>query len=160
MVPPDLSQFEQVDRWREAHPREWWAFEMLEDSDQRKERALASILSERDDEAILDLVRYADALETWERATREGSAEGVPPPQQRRPFAIHVVRMTPKREQQLVYQIDFDTVHGWSGFFETNNPVHVKRVNERRSIQLTVVAEIIAQPYPFMVQLGGLIRVL
>ena len=159
----DLLDHESVQAWRAQHPREWWAFQKLREDDDLRTRALAAILGHRfEDEAIDDLVLFAEALEARQRAERDGTV--VPPPGdgERRSLDVKVSRMTQKSKGgRKFFRVAFTTPYGWAGFFDTTNPDVVERIARQRdrSKPITVVGEVTRRPYEFLVELGGRVRI-
>lgn len=158
----DLLEHESVQAWRSQHPREWWAFQKLEENDDLRTRALVAILGHRpEDEAIDDLVRFAEALETRQKAERDGTVRPPPGEGERRSLELKVSRMTQKsRGGRKFFRVDFTTLYGWAGFFDTTNPHVVERIARQRdrSKLITVVGEVTRRPYEFLVELGGPVR--
>lgn len=152
-----------VETWRTQNPREWWAFQELEESDELHARVLAAILGDRpDDPAIDDLVRFAEALECHHRATRAGTVRPPPGDGERRSFPITVTRMTRLRKDgRLCFRVDFRTAHGWAGFFDTTNPDVVERISKTRTRAkpITVVGEVTRRFYEFLVELDSRVRI-
>lgn len=154
----EILENERVQAWRMQHPREWWAFENLGEEDDLRVRIIAAILADRDDESQEDLSRYADALEAWNRAQEENSFEAPPLPGERRPMSLQILRMILKQEDnRKFFRVDFCTDRGWGGYFDTDNAVHVDRLQKYRGSprEVTVVAEVTHRPYDFLVVLGG-----
>jgi hypothetical protein len=165
VVIPDVLADERVEEWRRRHPREWWAFRHLDREDEMRGRVLAAILGCRTnrDPALDDLMRYADALENRQRAQRAGTASSPPVDGGRRPFQAQVTRMTLMRSERCTfYRVDFVTPHGWSGTFDTTNPVVVERISKQRDLRkpVTLIGEITRRPYEFLVELGAHVRIL
>lgn len=160
---PEVLVHPRVEEWRRKYPQEWWAFNQLKETDGMRERVIAAVLAGRqDDEAIDDLVRFAEALEGNRRAARSGTLTPPPPVGERRPLEVRVKRMTKmRRNGRLFFRVDFATRQGWSGYFDTSAPEVVERVSKhrRRSRPLTVVGEVTAHPYDFLVVLGGRVRI-
>lgn len=159
----DLLEHASVQAWRSQHPREWWAFQKLEDDDDLRTRVLAAILGERPgDEAIDDLVRFAEGLEARQKAERDGTVRAPPGDGERRSLDVKVSRMTQKvREGRKFFRVDFTTSHGWAGFFDTTNPHVVERIAKHRdrSRPITVVGEVTRRPYEFLVELGNRVKI-
>lgn len=158
----DLLEHESVQAWRAQHPREWWAFQQLKEGDDLRTRALAAILGHRlEDEAIDDLVRFAEALEVRQKAERNGTVSPPPGDGERRSLKVRVSRMVQKtKEGRKFFRVDFTTPYGWAGFFDTTNPYVVERIARQRdrSKLITVVGEVTRRPYEFLVELGGRVR--
>ena len=151
-------------RWKSVHPREWWAFSLLDPSDTLRERVVAAVISgrESEDEAIDELVRIAEALELHERAIKRGYSEPPPQSDQRRSFSILIKRMTRRTVLgATVFRVDFDTTKGWSGYFDTTAPEVVERISKhrRRNEPLTIVGEVIERPFDFLVVIGGSVKI-
>jgi hypothetical protein len=158
----DPEQLPRVQEWKEFYPREGWALDELHEHDPLRSRVYAAILQNRDeDPAIDDLVRFADALEARQNAVSDGTMKSAPPVKYRRAYDVRVVRMKHvSHEDSPYFRIDFTTREGWSGFFDTENPLVVEQVNKHKGPQpLTVVGEVVKRPYDFMVKLGGPIRI-
>lgn len=158
MIPSGLLEDERVRSWEEQHPREWWAFQTLDAMDPLKEKVLLSILDGVWGEDLDFLLLYADALEIWNHAVRQGKAESPPAAGLRRPYDVRILRHAQLRKENLFYRVDFTTSFGWSGFFDTSHPVHVKLVTRRPNV--TLVAEVVEVFHPFLVRMGGFLRVL
>lgn len=158
-----LLDHESVQAWRSQHPREWWAFKHLEEGDDLRTRVLAAILGGRlEDEAIDDLVRFAEGLEARQKAERDGTVMPPPGDGERRSLDVKVSRMTQKvREGRKFFRVDFTTPHGWAGFFDTTNPHVVERIAKQRdrSRPITVVGEVTRRPYEFLVELGNRVKI-
>lgn len=161
---PNLLQDPRVEDWRRRHPREWWAFNQLNPHDAVRERVIAAVLAGREGDAAFDeILRLAEAMEGNRRAARAGTLAAPPPVGERRPVEVTVKRMTKMREDgRLFFRVDFSTPYGWSGYFDTEAPEVVERVakHRQRSKLLTVVGEVTARPYDFLVVLGGRVRIL
>ena len=154
----EILKDERVQAWQMGHPREWWAFENLGAEDELRVRLIAAILGEREDDALEDLIRYADALEDWNRARDENNFENPPSPGERRPMNLRILRMHLKREgTRKFFRVDFCTDRGWGGYFDTDNSVHIERLQRYRGSPqpVTVVAEVTHRPYDYFVVLGG-----
>ena len=162
-VTHDPLSHPRVEEWRRTRPQEWWAFNQLKASDAVRERVLAAVLAGREeDPAIDDLLRYGEALEGNRRAARNGTLTPPPPLGERRPIEVTIRRMTKiTSDGQLFFRVDFTTTQGWSGYFDTTVPDVVERIakHRQRSRPLTVVGEVTAQPYDFLVVLGGRVRI-
>ena len=160
----DVLQHPRVQEWRRKHPQEWWAFNQLRPNDAVRERVIAAVLAGReDDEAVDELVRLGEAMEGNKRAARAGALTAPPPVGERRPLEVTIKRMTKmlSPDRGLFFRVDFATPHGWSGYFDTTAPDVVERISRhrQRSRPLTVVGEITAHPYDFLVVLGGHVRI-
>jgi len=161
-VKTDILENERVQAWRTQHPREWWAFQQLGEHDDLRIGVLAAILGGRmGDDAVTDLVRFAEGLETRLRAERDGTVTPPPGDGERRQMTITVSRMKQmSTEGRKFFRVDFTTTHGWSGFFDTTNPDVVERIAKRRDRSpIMVVGEIIRRPYEFLVELGNRVRI-
>jgi hypothetical protein len=162
IVKHDILAHPRVEEWRSKHPQQWWAFHQLKETEVR-DRILAAIMAGRDvDPAFDELVRYGEALEWNRRADRNGTLTPPPALGERRPFEVTIKRMTRMQQHDhLFFRVDFATTQGWSGYFDTMAPEVVERVakHRRRSRPLTVVGEITAHPYDFLVVLGGRVRI-
>jgi hypothetical protein len=162
-VTADVLDHPRVEEWRRRHPQEWWALNQLRESDETRDRVLAAVLAGRhEDEAIDELVRFAEAMEGNQRAARDGTLAPPPPLGERRPLEVRIKRMTKMRkDDRLFFRVDFATPFGWSGYFDTSAPDVVERVakHRHRSRPLTVVGEVAAHPYDFLVVLGGRVRI-
>lgn len=158
-----LLQDERVETWRDENPRQWWAFTELEEDDELRQAVLAAVLSGRmEDEAIDSLLRFAEALETHQRAVRAGTVGSPPGDGERRSFPVTVTRMARMNQnQRLFFRVDFRTDQGWSGFFDTTSPDVVERIAKIRSgaRPLTIVGEVIRRPYDFLVELDHRVRI-
>lgn len=160
----DVLAHERVKAWMEEHPREAWALGTLGEDDALRERVLASVLDGREDEdASYELALVADSLENRDRAFSAGGL--VPPPEdgERYPVDVLVSRMQLVRARgKTFYRIYFCSPGGWSGFFDTSNPLDVEKVarsrDERRPV--TVVGEVVERPRDMIVVMGGRVRVL
>lgn len=163
IVTGDILEHPRVEEWRRTHPREWWAFNQLRPESDVRDRVIAAVLAGRDDDtAIEELVRFAESIEGNKRAARAGTLIPPPPIGERRPLDVTIKRMTKMREEgRLFFRVDFATPHGWSGYFDTTSPEVVERVSKhrQRSRPLTVVGEITAHPYDFLVVLGGRVKI-
>jgi hypothetical protein len=163
IVRHDALAHPRVEEWRKKHPQEWWAFNQLRETDEVRERVIAAVMAGRaEDPAIDELVRYGEAIEGNRRAARAGTLTPPPPLGERRPIEVTIRRMTKMRQDgHLFFRVDFATTHGWSGYFDTTAPEVVERVakHRHRSRPLTVVGEVTAHPYDFLVVLGGRVRI-
>lgn len=158
LLTQEILEDPRVQAWKMLWPREWWAFEQLDDHDELRVRVIAAILADREDEALDDLTRYTDAVEAWCRAVQSNSFEAPPSEGIRRPMALRIMRMRLKEESTYkFFRVDFYSDHGWGGHFDTDNPVHVERLRRYLGSPrlVTVVAEVTHQPYPYLVVLGG-----
>lgn len=159
----NLLQHERVEAWRDDNPRQWWAFNELDEDDDLQQRVLAAVLGGRmEDESIDELLRFAEALETHQRATRAGTVSAPPGDGERRSFPVTVTRMKRmRRDNALFFRVDFRTPQGWSGFFDTTSPDVVERIAKIRSRArpLTIVGEVIRRPYEFLVELDHRVRI-
>jgi hypothetical protein len=157
-----LLESERVGEWREQNPRLWWGFETLQDSDPLSERVLVAIMDQHDDdESIDELGRFCDALEAARRAEKSGTFQSPPERGEKRSFEIkgnHMARM--RREGRLFFRVEFESQHGWSGFFDTTNPAVVERVTKHRDRNkpILVVGEVVRRVYDFLVELDGSAR--
>ena len=157
--PADLAR---VREWMDSYPREGWALEELPADDPLRTRAVAAILQHRshDDEAIDELARYADALEAHQQAEEAGKVMPAPPLKRCRQYKVQIVRMKHvANDQSACFRVDFVTDQGWSGFFDTTNPLVVEKINKHTGLAITLVGEVIERPYDFMVKLGGPVRI-
>jgi len=163
-VRTDLLAHERVKAWMDAHPRERWAFDTLDERDPLRERVLASLLDGRDDEdASHDLALLVDALESRERAVRERTLLPPPGDGERRLVAVLVSRLRHVRsDERSFYRIYFCSPGGWAGFFETSNPLDVEKVARARDGHrpIQIVGEVVRRPRDEIVVLGGRVRVL
>lgn len=146
-----------VETWKAENPREWWAYQQLDEDDALRDRVLAAVLNGReDDEAIDDLVRFAEALEAYRRASKAGTMRSPPAPGERRSFPVLISRMTRMNGSSgLFFRVDFSSPDGWGGFFDTTNPSVVERISKVRNHAqpLTVVGEVSQRVYEFFVEL-------
>lgn len=146
-----------VETWRIKHPREWWAYQNLDDDDELRDRVLAAVLNNReDDQAIDDLICFAEALEAHQRASKSGTIRLPPAVGERRSFPLIANRMTPMSDKSgLFYRVAFFSPDGWGGFFDTTNPSVVERISRVRdhAKPLTVVGEVSRRRYEFFVEL-------
>jgi hypothetical protein len=152
------------ERWKMRHPREWWAFTLLDESDSLRERVVAAVLSGREskDEAIDELVRIGEAIERHEKALQRGCFEPPPLPNERRAITILIKRMTKvETEGSVAFRVDFDTPKGWSGYFDTTAPEVVERISKhrRRNEPLTIVGEVETRLFDFLVVIGGRVKI-
>lgn len=158
----DLLQHERVEAWKAEHPREWWAFTQLDDEDNLRDRVLVAVLNDRDDEAIDDLVSFAEAIEAHRRALKAGTAKPPPGVGERRSFSILVSRMQRMGDRpQVFFRVAFACPDGWGGYFDTTNPGVVEKISKLRNLAkpLTIVGEVTRQPYEFYVELDGNVRI-
>jgi len=159
----NLFNDERVETWKTENPREWWAFQELNENDELRTRVLAAILNERpEDEAIDEIVRFAEALEGRQRAFRAGTVSAPPGKGERRSFSITVTRMTRMRKaDRLFFRVDFGTSYGWSGFFDTTNPDVVEKIAKlrNRAKPITVVGEVTRRLYEFLVELDSRVTI-
>jgi len=158
-----MNEFAQeMQEWAEGNPREWWAFEQLDDTDELRDRIMAGIVKRDMAPTVIDdLVRFADGLENRERAERAGTVSAPPGIGMRRTINIVVTRMTKVNwNRDRMFRVDFVTEQGWSGFFDTKNPRLVERVSKAQNKSLTVVGEVERHLYEFLVVLGGRVRTL
>jgi hypothetical protein len=163
-VKSDIMSHPSVETWKAENPRQWWAYQQLKANDELRERVLAAVLEHaEDDEAIDDLVRFADALEAHRRAVKAGRVRRPPGNGERRSFPILVHRMTRMRDaaRVLFFRVDFFCPDGWGGFFDTVNPSVVETISKRRdhAKPLTIVGEVCRRPYEFFVELDGNVRI-
>jgi len=149
--------------WRSRNPREWGALLSLGE-DELVTRVIAAIVSGRQDtdEALDELTRVADGIESHTLASLANTLEPLPGVNQRRSFVVKVRRM--KRvttEDGTAFRVDFVTNKGWSGYFDTTAPEVVERIakHRRRGEPLTVVGEVVDHPHSFMVVLGGRVKI-
>lgn len=159
----DLLEHERVQAWRSQHPREWWAYEQLEPTDDLTERVLAAVLGGRGhDEALDEITLFADALEARRRAEREGTVVSPPGDGERRSFQARILRMRPMSDdRRRFFRVDFTTPYGWSGFFDTTNPDVVERIAKRRerAAPVQLVGEITRRPRPLVMEMGPTVRI-
>ena len=146
-----------VEAWKAENPREWWAYQQLNEDDELRERVLAAVLNGRmDDEAIDDLIRFVEALEAYRRASRTGTVRLPPAVGERRSFSILINRMSRMTGSSgLFFRVDFSSPDGWGGFFDTTNPSVVEKIAKVRNHAkpLNVVAEVSKRVYEFFVEL-------
>jgi len=158
-VRDQLLKSEAVLEWAENNPRLWWAFEELDLDDDLNDTVLAGIVNERVSPSVITrLVRFADALEAKERAEVAGTMRTPPSVGQRRSVTINVTRTTKVNwDKDKKFRVDFTTNHGWSGYFDTKNPMIIATISKSNTI--TVVGEIERHLYDFLVVLGGRVRI-
>jgi len=159
---PTLLEDDRVETWKVENPREWWAFTQLDEDDELRNRVLLSILNDRDDDSIDELVTFAEAAEAHQRAAKTGHAKPPPGLGERRSFPIIVNRMA--RMQGTFgpfFRVAFTCSDGWGGYFDTTNPGVVERISRLRnpSRPLTIVGEAFRQPYDFYVELAADVRI-
>ena len=154
-----LLKSDVVQEWAEKNPRMWWAFEELDIDDDLNDAVLAGIVNERVPPGVITrLVRFAEALETKERAETAGTMRAPPAVGQRRSVTITVTRTTKVNwNRDKKFRVDFTTNHGWSGYFDTKNPMIISTISKSNTI--TVVGEIELHLYDFLVVLGGRVRI-
>ena len=159
----DVLEHDRVEAWKTKSPRHWWAFVLLNEEDELRDRVLAAVLGGRgDDEAIDGLIRFAEALEAHRRASKAGTVKVPPAVGERRSFAITVSRMTRMLNQAgPFFRVDFACPDGWGGHFDTTNPDVVETVSRlrNRAKPLTVVGEVSRRPYEFYIELQDSVRI-
>jgi hypothetical protein len=163
-VKKGLLEHERVEAWKTEAPRQWWAFSQLDHEDELRDRVLAAVLGGRgDDEAIDELIRFAEALEAHRRASKAGTVKAPPAVGERRSFPITVSRMTRMRSPSsgLFFRVAFACSDGWGGHFDTINPGVVEKISKlrNRAKPLTLVGEVSRRPYEFYVELHDSVRI-
>jgi hypothetical protein len=162
-VKNDVLEHERVEAWKTESPRQWWAFVQLDAEDDLHDRVLAAVLGGRgDDEAIDELIRFAEALEARRRASKAGTVKVPPAVGERRTFAITVSRMTRMvNPTGPFFRVDFACPDGWGGHFDTTSPDVVETISRlrNRAKPLTVVGEVSRRPYEFYVELQDSVRI-
>lgn len=158
----NILDHDRVEVWKTEHPRQWWAFAQLSNDDELRDRVLAAVLGGRsDDSAIDELIRFAEALETYCRASKAGTVEAPPAVGERRSFPILISRMVRMSNPAVFFRIDFICPSGWGGHFDTTNPGVVETISRlrNRAKPLTVVGEVSRRPYGFYVELKDSVRI-
>jgi len=156
-VKSSILEHGRVETWKAENPREWWAYQQLDEDDKLRDRVLAAVLNGReDDEAIDDLIRFTEALEAHRRVSKMGTVRLPPAVGERRSFSILINRMTRMTGSSgLFFRVDFSSPDGWGGFFDTTNPSVVEKIAKVRNHAkpLNVVAEVSRRVYEFFVEL-------
>lgn len=160
----DLMQHPTVEEWARKYPQEWWALSQLHPKDKMRDRVLLAVLQgDEDAEAIDDLVRYAEGHDTFARAKKNGTLSSPPAVGERRPMSLVIKRMkkVTSGSGDLCFCVEFASSGGWSGHFKTKNPAVVERIAKHRHKHkpLTVVGEVVARFYEFLVVLDGHVKI-
>lgn len=149
---------EQVRAWMMNHPRECWAYERLNDDDELRSDVVECILTGRNEEALVHLVRFADALDHRRKSFMEGMLQPPPEIGERRPHDVWLPHMSQLRSASgsPFYRVDVRARDGWSGYFDTTVPQDIERIFKMkdRTKLVVIVGEIIKRPYDCFVVFG------
>jgi hypothetical protein len=152
---------EELRAWKEENPRLWEGFKELGDNPLRDRVLLSIIKKNPDDPAIDELLRYTDALEHYQYLKDEGRFVSPPEKGLRRSFEVRILRLTKLdwNTPQRRFQFDFQTTQGWSGFFDTRNPLVVEKLTKHNDKPQLLVGEVEEIVFEFLVKLTNQTRV-
>lgn len=153
MLHPDVEQ------WIDENPREGFAFNNMPDSYPVKQLIINSILKGSIPQILLlELNYFMNAYEHYRKVGVDCSEELESSKGLRRPYDLKIVAWNLYRKnQEKLFRVDFTTPHGWSGYFDTNNPSVLSRL--KQDTVVTIIGEIESVVTPYYVVLGGKIGV-